>query len=177
MAKWLGDASYDRYMRPAGPPTQRGINMRGIEEAWLRWSFLFGRDMAVGASPPDRFWRARPDYPSLPEVGLCMVLPRRGQSNQTKHSSSSAALVPGVFKELPELWAFLTASTFPDGAKRKTGRLSFSCDAGNVVLSLNDPESNQYVTLSGRNVQELLETAELKMVADELDWRRSKFGK
>jgi hypothetical protein len=174
---WKGDSTYDRYGRPAGPPAQKEVNRFGVEEAWLRWSFFFGRCSDLAVTPPDRFWSARPDYPSLPEVGLCMVLPRRSQSNETKRSSSSAALVPGVFKELPELWAFLTASTYPDGGKRKTGRLSFSFDAGNVVLSLNDPESNQYVTLSGLSVPDLLETAELKMVADELAWRKSKFGK
>jgi hypothetical protein len=86
-------------------------------------------------------------------------------------------LAPGALKQFSELWAFLTIGTYPDGAKRKTGRLSFSCDAGALTLSLNDPETNQYVTLTGESIDDLLETAELKMVADELAWRKSKFNK
>lgn len=177
MAKWRGDSFYDLHGRPAGPPTQKEVNRFGIEEAWLRWSFFFGRDPVARRSRLEELQHRSPDYATLPEVGLCMVLPRRTTDSGSKRTSSSAALAAGALKEYSELWTFLTASVFPDGAKRKTGRLSLSCDAGALVLSLNDPESTQYATFQGTSLDDLLLTAEAKMAADEVNWRKSKFPK
>jgi len=144
---------------------------------WLRWSFMFGRDPVV---PRWRLSEGRKrdiSYATVPEVGLCMALPRNPGDPGQKRTSSSGVLDPGVLKQFAELWGFLTSTTFPDGGKRRTGRMSFSVDAGELVLSLNDPQTNQYATLQADGLNELLELAELKMASDEIKWRKSKFGK
>jgi hypothetical protein len=81
----------------------------------------------------------------------------------------------GLLTQYSELWAFLTASTFEDGARRRTGRLSLSCDADLLALSLTDEETGQYACLSGRNVTALLEEAELRLSDGSLSWRPSRF--
>jgi hypothetical protein len=166
---------YGRNGKPCGPPTSKERNRFGIEEAWLRWSFFFGDGPVDRRSRLAERTHRSPSYPSVPEVGLCMVLPRKGHSALPKGGSSSGALVKGPFEQLPELWAFLTSSAHPDGAKRKTGSLSFKFDGGQLTLSLNDHETKQFCSLSGTSVLDLLETAELRMVADELAWRPSKY--
>jgi hypothetical protein len=116
-------------------------------------------------------------FPDVAEVGLCMVLPRKNAGARAGSSSRSKLLDAGPLANYAELWAFLTSVTHPDGEKRKTGRLSFSCDAGALVLSLNDPETSQYATLTGDSLKVILDEAELQMNAGELRWRQSKFGK
>lgn len=177
MRKKRAGSTYDRYGCPAGPPTLVEVHMRGVEAVWLRWAFRFGCDPMQRECHifRGRYWSI--SFSALPEVGLCMVLPRKSVGAGTRSTSSSVALDAGPLTRFSELWAFLTAVAYPDGGKRKTGRLSFSFDAGALSLSLNDPETNQYCVLTGTSLTSLLEDAELKMAADELAWRKSKYGK
>jgi hypothetical protein len=84
-------------------------------------------------------------------------------------------LDPGLLKQFSELWAFLTQSTYEDGTRRKTGRLSLSCDVDMLGLSLHDEETGQYAFLNGRSLDGLLEEVELRLSDGSLSWRASRF--
>jgi hypothetical protein len=104
------------------------------------------------------------------KVGGPLVLPRKSLSPNAGQSSSSSALITGLLSPYPELWAFLTASAHPDGTKRQTGRMSWSCERGCVKCSLTDEETNAFVCRSGSSVDELLALLERHLVAGTLEW-------
>jgi hypothetical protein len=109
------------------------------------------------------------------EVDACMVLPRKSASAETSGSSTSKQLGAGPLLPCSELWAFLTSTSFPDGTKRRTGRLSVSCDGDMLGLLLNDEETGAYSFLNGRDLAALLEEAELRLADGSLSWRASKY--
>lgn len=111
------------------------------------------------------------------EVETCMALPRKPSANGTSGSSSSSVLVPGLLQQYSEIWAFLVTKQWPDGGKRQTGRLSLSCDADMLALAFTDDETGQYACLNGRNLDELLIEAELRLSEATMPWRPSRYSK
>jgi hypothetical protein len=105
-----------------------------------------------------------------------MALPRKAAVAEGSQSSTSSALDAGPLKPLPQLWAFLTATCFEDGTTRKTGRLSLSFASGNLALLLNDEETGQYACLNGRSLSDLLADVELRLEADQMPWRASRYS-
>jgi len=110
------------------------------------------------------------------EVPLCMALPRKAADANGSPSSTSNALVAGPLKDLPEIWGFLTATSYPDGTKRRTGRLSVSFESGMLGLLLTDDETGQYAFLNGRNLDDLMAEAELRLADGSLSFRPSRYG-
>jgi len=110
------------------------------------------------------------------EVSSCMALPRKAADANGSPSSTSNSLVAGPLSTLPELWGFLTATAYPDGTKRRTGRLSVSFESGMLGLLLTDDETGQYAFLNGRNLDDLLAEAELRLGDGSLSFRPSRFG-
>lgn len=121
-------------------------------------------------------WYCR-EYHAPAEVTACMALPRKMASTDGSATSSSNALAPGPLAEYSEIWAFLTATKYPDGSRRKTGRLSLSCESGVMKLSCTDEETGQYVCLSFADLGEALLAFEAGLAAGDLPWRPSKYGK
>jgi len=119
-------------------------------------------------------WWCR-EYHSPAEVEKCMVLPRKAAVADGSPSSTSNALVAGQWQQFPALWEFLTASVFPDGGSRKTGRLSVSFESGAMRLSLTDDETGQYASLSGRNMDDLFLSMEIALADGTLTWKASKY--
>lgn len=119
-------------------------------------------------------WWCR-EYHPPEEVEACMALPRKVASAGKSGPSSSSALDAGPLKEYSELWAFLTASTYPGGEKRLTGRLTFSCEQGLLGMLLSDDDNDQYAFLNGRDLQGLLTEAELRLGDGSLSFRPSKY--
>jgi len=119
-------------------------------------------------------WWCREYHPPA-EVEKCMVLPRKVAAADGSPSSTSSALVAGQWSQFPELWAFLTATVFPDGGSRKTGRLSVSFESGAMRLSLTDDETGQYASLSGRNLDDLFLDLELRLAEGTLPWKASRY--
>jgi hypothetical protein len=106
-----------------------------------------------------------------------MVLPRRTADAGNSGSCTSSALVAGPLSQYSELWAFLTSTTYPDGTLRRTGSLSLSCESGMLGLSLNDAETGQYAFLNGKDLEDLLTTAELRLTDGSLAWRPSRYAR
>jgi hypothetical protein len=110
-------------------------------------------------------------------VDACMALPRKSANADSSGTSTLKSLDAGPLSQYSELWAFLTAVTFPDGALRRTGRISLSCDKGMLGLLLTDDETSSYAFLNGTQVTELLEEAELRLADGTLSFRPSKWTK
>jgi hypothetical protein len=102
-------------------------------------------------------------------------LPTRSTKTNSSGTSSSGALVPGLLSAYPELWDFLTVSSLPDGTRRLTGRLSVTCERGVITVSLSDDETNQFVSRSGKSLDDCLKSAEAGMASGELEWAVSKY--
>jgi hypothetical protein len=110
------------------------------------------------------------------EVEACMALPRKTATVESSGSSTLSVLDAGPLTSFCELWAFLTLTSYPDGTKRATGKISLSCESGLLGLSLQDVETGQYGFLQGRSLQGLLEEVELRLDDGSLPWRPSKYG-
>jgi len=105
-----------------------------------------------------------------------LPLPTKTAPAGTNGSSSSVVLVAGPLDGLSEVWAFLTATAYPDGTKRLTGRLSFSCEKGVLSVSLTDQETSQYVIRSGRSLSDILLALEAGLASGDLDWAPSRWS-
>jgi len=116
-------------------------------------------------------------YHPASEVESCMALPEKRAIVERNGLSTSTALAVGLLQQYSELWAFLTARTYPDGRKRRTGRMSFSCGLEGLVLSCTDEETGLYCSLAGKSVDDLFLQFETGLAAGDLPWRESKFGK
>ena len=119
-------------------------------------------------------WWCR-EYHSPEEVDACMALPRKIAGAENSQSSTSNVLDAGPLKQFSELWGFLTATSYPDGVKRRTGRLSVSFESGLLGLLLTDDETGQYAFLNGRNLDDLLAEAELRLADGSLTFKASKW--
>jgi hypothetical protein len=84
-------------------------------------------------------------------------------------------LAPGWLSALPELWAFLSAESYPDGTKRLTGKISFSFGSGCLNVSLTDPTTNLFLTRSGRSMDDMLLGLEDGLANGSLEWKDSKY--
>ncbi len=116
------------------------------------------------------------EYHCPAEVDKCMVLPRKSATANGSASSTSKPLDAGLLQQYSELWAFLTAETFPDGTKRRSGRISLSFESGLLGLLLTDEETGQYAFLNGRDLDDLLADGELRLADGSLSWRPSRYG-
>jgi hypothetical protein len=106
-----------------------------------------------------------------------MALPRKSENGQATGLSGSPVLPGKLFAEYSSLWEFLTLSHWPDGKKRRTGRLSLSCDVGGLRLSLSDEETGLYASINGATVDDLLLLAEVALRDATMAWRVSQFGR
>jgi len=105
-----------------------------------------------------------------------MALPRKTEAVNGSSLSTSSVLAGGPLTQYSELWAFLVATAYPDGTKRRTGRISVSYESGLLGLLLTDEETGQYAFLNGRNLDDLLAEAELRLADGSLSWRPSRYG-
>lgn len=120
-------------------------------------------------------WWCRTYHPPE-EVERCMALPEKRATANGSASSMSSASAKGLLEPFVELWAFLTASTYPDGRKRRTGRLSVSFESGLLGLLLTDDETGQYAFLNGRSLDDLLLEVESRLADGSLAWRPSRYN-
>jgi hypothetical protein len=111
------------------------------------------------------------------EVLKCMALPEKRSKPTSSTESSSSALDAGFLTPFSEIWAFLTVTVYPDGRKRKTGRLSLSCDSDGIRLSLSDEETGQYASFLNPSVDDLFLAFEEGLGDGSVPWRVSKYVK
>ena len=115
------------------------------------------------------------DYHSPEEVELCMALPEKRAIVGASASSTSSALGAGLLTPFSELWAVLTATSYPDGRPRLTGRLSLSCESSLLKLTLTDNQTGHYACLTGSSLDDLLLSMEAGLSDGTCPWRLSTF--
>ncbi len=120
-------------------------------------------------------WWCR-SYHSPAEVEKCMSLPERRATAEPSALSTSNSLAAGLLSQYSELWAFLTQTSYPDGRRRQTGRLSLSCESSGLRMSLTDEQTGLYASLTSRSLDDLLLAIETGMAANDLPWRESKYS-
>lgn len=112
-------------------------------------------------------------YHLASEVKTCMSIPSK-RSVTAKSGLSASAVQPGeLFGKLPELWDFLTRRVDEDGKARQSPSISLKCEPSGFRLTLNDNHTGLYASLQGGGPVDLLEQAELRLAANEIDWRVS----
>lgn len=172
--------SYFRRVVKKRPVSMTLDECENLRQAALRWAQHFAeRDGLRSERVPIRrvlCWRCRAMH-SPAEVETCMPLPEKPAPTAGSTSSTSSALAPGPLKEYSELWGFLSLTAYPDGRKRRPGKISLSCDAGLLGLSLMDDETGQYAFLNGKDLDNLLTEAELRLADGTLSFKVSKYSK
>lgn len=119
-------------------------------------------------------WWCR-EYHPPEEVEACMKIPDKRSAAVNGHGCSLSAKASGLLGPFSELWAFLTGTPVEGGKPRQAGKLSLSCSAGRVQLTLNDPETAQYCHLEGEAVDDLLLLADAGLCDGSLAWRTSSY--
>jgi len=74
----------------------------------------------------------------------------------------------------PEIYSFLSAVQYPDGAERVTGTLLLFTDQGVLKCCLTDRDGGCVAFLSGDSLEGLLDAAEAGLREDALEWRQQK---
>jgi hypothetical protein len=103
-------------------------------------------------------------------------LPTKATRESLVTSSGSNVKRSTTFDAFPELWAFLTCFTSPDGGKRQGGKVSLSCEGGVWSLALNDPSTALYACLNGQDLDDLILMAEARLSESTMPWRPSNYG-
>jgi len=111
------------------------------------------------------------------EVDPCMALPTKRAPIGNSTSSTSSVSAGELLRPFSEVWAFLSATAYPNGMKRRTGRLSVSCESQGLRLSCQDEETGLYVSLTANTLDDLLLAFEVGLAGGDLPWRESKYAK
>jgi len=74
----------------------------------------------------------------------------------------------------PLVWKFLTLTVYGDGSRREPGSVSIFFDAGVVKACANDKDASLAAFVSGDGLAGVLESLEVGLREDRLDWRPSK---
>ncbi len=158
---------------------QGGAKWIQLQAAWRSRRYR-DVDRVIFDDPPAKFskifcWWCRTSH-SPDEVEKCMALPRRNEAPASSGSSTSKLAHGQLLSQFSEVLAFLTQTTWPDGKRRTTGRLSLSCGLTSWTLSAVDEESGQYVSLAADTPDDALLMFEAGLADGTLPWRASKYS-
>lgn len=79
-----------------------------------------------------------------------------------------------LVQRFPNLWEFVSAAAFEDGAARQTGTVLLFTEAGRAKACLNDRECGEVAFVTGDTLSALLVNVEEGLAAEDLDWRPSR---
>lgn len=119
--------------------------------------------------------RCGPDWVVRESKVYVCPLPTQQTKESLRSTSGSSAKPSTTFDGFPELWAFLTSTLGPDGQPRQPGRVSLSWDAGLWSLSLNDPSTGLYASLSSQALDDLVLMVEARLSESTVPWKLSKY--
>jgi hypothetical protein len=108
------------------------------------------------------------------EVHLC-PLPTKETRASLNGSSGSVVKRSTMFDSFPEIWAFLTSTSAPDGSPRLPGTVSLSLNAGVWTLALKDLATGLYGALSSSSIDDLVLSVEARMAEGTMPWRVDKY--
>jgi len=102
-------------------------------------------------------------------------LPTKATRESLAGSSGSTVQASTTFSSFPEIWAFLTSLSCPDGSARSPGTVSLSLNGGIWNLALNDPTTGLYAALSGQSFDDLILMVEARLAEGTMPWKVSKY--
>jgi hypothetical protein len=117
-----------------------------------------------------------PDWVIRESRVLVCPIPTQATKDSLRSTSGSSAGPSKTFDAFPELWAFLTSTLGPDGQPRLPGRVSLSWDAGLWTLSLNDPSTGLYASLTSQVLDDLVLLVESRLSESTVPWKLSKYA-
>jgi hypothetical protein len=107
-------------------------------------------------------------------VQVC-PLPTKATRESLNGSSGSTVKRSTMFESFPEIWAFLTCLTDPDGSTRPTGTMSLSLSGGIWSLALSDPGTGLYSQLSSQSLDDLILMVEARLAEGTIPWKVSRY--
>jgi hypothetical protein len=136
---------------------------------------------ALGIPPPDLRRRVLccwcREVHWADEVVSCMAVPEKRAATSGSTFSTSSVERGEMFKQFPELWAFLTAPLTASGAKRLPGKISLSLESTGFRMTLQDDHSGQYASFQAKSVDDCMLAHEVGLSDGSTPWRPSNFTK
>lgn len=77
-------------------------------------------------------------------------------------------------KDLPALWEYMTAQTYPDGRKRKTATVTLFLGPQGCQASLNDRDNARSIFAAGATFDESLERLDELAQDEDTVWRHDR---
>lgn len=135
------------------------------------------RDRDGGIHPAVRVldvlcWWCRERH-SPDEVEKCMAMPRPVAARGEGSTSSSTAKMPPWLSQFPELWEFLSRTSYADGTSRALGKISLGLVSDGIQVTLTDPSSSTYCSRHYPNLDDALLGFEIGLKEQSLTWRAS----
>ena len=100
-----------------------------------------------------------------------MSLSRRSGPTDARGSGGTVPPEAGYWKGLPDLLAFMSVSSWPDGSSRLPGTLIVFAENGAWKACLSDKDASLVCFVTGRTLDELLERCEGIVAGEGGDWR------
>ena len=104
---------------------------------------------------------------------MSKFLKRRGADGESRPVKLSAE-AKRFAKEYPALHEFLTLEKWDDGAARKTGTLLWFFEDGSLKCCLSDRDAGFVCFITGCDPFSMIDSIELGLTEDSLDWRASR---
>jgi hypothetical protein len=92
-------------------------------------------------------------------------------------TASPCASIGTLLNDFAGLWEFLSRTVWEDGSRRHTCTLTITLDDGKWKGQLKDPNRAKISFLTGETPEALLESFNVNLVRDSLDWRPDKYFK
>jgi hypothetical protein len=121
-------------------------------------------------------WWCRQQH-SPAEVDRCMAMQRPDVKSGQNGASSSSVRIGSLLSNFSEVWEFLTKSVYQDGKPRQTGSLSLRLASGGLQVTLTDPSSASFCTLTMESIDDALLAFEVGLKENSLPWRASNYSK
>jgi len=125
-------------------------------------------DLVLARNLVDLAWRV--------EQLMCAML-RPATSTPLNGSSASNVSRCELLSAFSELWEFLTTNKYADGTARLTGQLSVKLVSGGLQVTLTDPTSATYCSLTATSLQDAFLSLEIGLKDGTLAWRASGYAK
>lgn len=157
------------------------VEWRDIRETMSHYLDCLRRDEFCGSCYANRTGRSNYKghfgYRKARKLVSCMSLLRR--TTETGTAASSVKQDPGsdkYWQKRPDLFAFLSASAWPDGSSRLTGTLMLFVDGAVWKAWLHDKDQALGCFVSASSLNDCLDAAERAVGDPGADWRPDRKG-
>lgn len=108
-----------------------------------------------------------------------MSKPILARGNQLRPSNTPAA--PPIDSEFetrwPNLYAYMTQETWPEGGARATSTLLFFVERGELKACISDRDAQRSAFFTGSSFSSLFDTVESALEGGDVDWRQKRLAR